>query len=150
VKSESFTVSAKQFTPRLCGPNGFALLAIHPMNSGVFHSMTKEQKKAYDHARHLANPRRYYASKKAWIKANPSENAKRMRNWRRANPIKSKAHQAVWNALNRGHIVKPLACQLCNAAGPVQAHHSDYTLKLDVLWLCNGCHLKQHGKQVRL
>lgn len=73
--------------------------------------MTKEQKREYDHARHLANPRRYYATKKAWARANPSEIARRVRNWRKAHPLKAKANTVVSNAIKRGKITKPEACQ---------------------------------------
>lgn len=48
----------------------------------------------------------------------------------------------VYRALNRGVLVKPVACEQCGRTGRIEAAHHDYSKPLDVLWLCRFCHAK--------
>lgn len=57
-------------------------------------------------------------------------------------PEKAKAHDAVKNALARGVLVRPVACQRCDAIGNTAAHHEDYSRPLDVVFVCRSCHRK--------
>ena len=50
------------------------------------------------------------------------------------------------NAVRRGEIKKPNACQLCEALKELDAHHVDYGRPLDVMWLCHPCHGRVHRK----
>lgn len=54
-------------------------------------------------------------------------------------------HQNARNMLNYylrvGKIKKPNKCELCKRAGFVEAHHPDYRHPLDVVWVCEKCHL---------
>lgn len=59
-------------------------------------------------------------------------------------PEKAAAHDAVRNALQRGDLVKPLACERCGASVPVQSHHEDYSQPLIVDWFCGDCHRARH------
>ena len=52
------------------------------------------------------------------------------------------AHVEVWRALKKGKLVRPELCEECGKAGNIQAHHEDYSRKLDVKWLCSVCHGK--------
>lgn len=70
--------------------------------------------------------------------------------WRRDNPEKHAAHTAVSNALRTGMIIKPSACEDCGdiATGrDMHGHHEDYSMQLDVKWLCVRCHAKRHMSQ---
>ena len=59
------------------------------------------------------------------------------------------AHNAVCRAVRKGSLVKPNKCSLCGNAGRIEAHHSDYSKPLDVIWLCCECHKRAHmGKTV--
>ena len=90
--------------------------------------------------------------------------------WRARNPEKDQAHRAVENfvrKLRRQGISLP-DCQSCgksesevNAEGKkIHAHHTDYSRPLDVVWLCDSCHIISHwnnswraeraGKKVRV
>lgn len=57
-------------------------------------------------------------------------------------PEKARAHDAVKNALARGVLVRPAACQECGAVGKTDSHHEDYARPLDVQFVCRSCHRK--------
>lgn len=57
-------------------------------------------------------------------------------------PEKASAHRAVAYALQRGTLVRG-PCEACGAE-LAQAHHDDYSRKLDVRWLCRPCHRTWH------
>jgi hypothetical protein len=66
---------------------------------------------------------------------------------RQKNPQKWKARDAVHWAVKTGKLVRPDRCSHCQAIGPVQAHHTDYSKPLDVVWCCFACHRKVfHGQ----
>lgn len=47
------------------------------------------------------------------------------------------------NALNRGELIRPENCSICNGKSPSRAldgHHPDYSKPLNVVWVCNSCH----------
>lgn len=48
----------------------------------------------------------------------------------------------VSNAIANGSL-KRLPCVKCGARDS-EAHHEDYNLPLDVVWLCKGCHVERH------
>lgn len=64
--------------------------------------------------------------------------------WSRRNPHKKSAYNAVQFALRTGKL-KRLPCEKCGSA-KTHGHHKDYSRKLDVNWLCDGCHKKEHRK----
>jgi hypothetical protein len=61
------------------------------------------------------------------------------------NPEKAAARTAVGNAVRDGRLLKK-PCQTCGNAKS-EAHHPDYSMPLDVIWLCRMHHLEQHGKE---
>lgn len=69
--------------------------------------------------------------------------SKHVKKWRELNPDKVKAHMAINNAV-RNNRIKKLPCMLCGNP-EVQAHHTDYTKRLDVQWLCSKCHSEKHN-----
>lgn len=60
------------------------------------------------------------------------------------NPEKYRARYAANNALRSGKLIKPIHCQQCGAPKRLYAHHYDYSLALDVKWLCAYCHALEH------
>ena len=54
------------------------------------------------------------------------------------------AHSAVSRNIRNGKLVK-LACQMCGSRQNVHAHHDDYSLPLDVMWLCAEHHKARHA-----
>ena len=63
--------------------------------------------------------------------------------YQRRYPEKQAAHNAVFNAVRTGRLIKPSACAECGTVGVVEAHHADYARRLDVEWLCQVCHNKR-------
>lgn len=53
------------------------------------------------------------------------------------------AHNAVARALKRG-LLERQPCQMCGTTNHVHAHHDDYSLPLEVMWLCPVHHRARH------
>jgi len=102
----------------------------------------------YDAYRYQADPkvrqrhRRYAATEggKAALTASRKK-------WHEANAEKRAAHTILNNAVRDGRAVKPANCQCCGSTGRIEGHHKDYTLPLDVMWLCRSCHVAEHRKE---
>ena len=52
-------------------------------------------------------------------------------------------------ALRSGVIVRPTTCGGCGVECKPEAHHTDYSKPLDVIWLCDACHKKEHRLSVK-
>lgn len=66
------------------------------------------------------------------------------RKWRIENQDKQQAHAAVAKALNNGSLTKK-PCEHCGDSDS-KGHHPDYSKPLDVVWLCNNYHRKEHSR----
>ncbi|MBU0554028.1 hypothetical protein KJ940_21325 [Myxococcota bacterium] len=67
---------------------------------------------------------------------------------RKRDPIKERVRRKTRAALKKGLLSKKSHCERCSRAIPLQAHHPSYEGKrphLTVIWLCQGCHAKEHG-----
>jgi len=70
---------------------------------------------------------------------------KSTKNYRGKNKKAYLAHSRVGHAINSGVLEKPDDCQVCKRYSPrIQAHHCDYSMPLDVMWLCSTCHAAWH------
>lgn len=61
---------------------------------------------------------------------------------------KRKVWNAVYYAVRTGKIERPDRCEVCGELANTQAHHEDYSQPLDVVWVCQWCHV-QRDKQRR-
>jgi len=66
--------------------------------------------------------------------------------WRAEDRRRVRAHSAVARAIRSGDIQRE-PCVRCGEQKTL-AHHEDYDLPLDVVWLCQPCH-KQRHKELR-
>jgi hypothetical protein len=57
--------------------------------------------------------------------------------------LHSKAHWAVRSSLIRG-LIRKEPCKYCGDLG-TEAHHSDYSKPLDILWVCKKHHRRIHA-----
>lgn len=100
-----------------------------------------EAHRAYDAARarlpHRVEAAKSYARTDAGKRSHRRASAKQALLY----PEKRAARVAVGNALRDGRLVRS-ACACGNTK--VQAHHRDYSIPLDVEWLCSGCHRDRH------
>ncbi len=60
------------------------------------------------------------------------------------NPDRRAANTLLGNAARDGRISKPDVCSKCGCGGIIHGHHPDYTLPLEVVWLCPTCHKAVH------
>jgi hypothetical protein len=59
-----------------------------------------------------------------------------------------RARKKVQEAIKKGKLARPCACSKCGGTTlPIEAHHTDYTKRLDVIWLCTACHVQTHTKK---
>lgn len=63
------------------------------------------------------------------------------------NYAKHDARLAVRWALKTGKMVKETNCAFCNSDQDIEAHHRDYSKKLEVVWLCRNCHAIHHAAE---
>ena len=63
--------------------------------------------------------------------------------WRSNHPEKFKAHIAVQSACRSGKLKKQ-NCLICGI-GNTHAHHDNYAVPLNVVWLCHVHHMERHA-----
>lgn len=68
----------------------------------------------------------------------------RMKDYRKDFPNKYSAHNKLNNAVRDGKIMKQNFCSACGCSGSIIGHHNDYLKPLDVVWMCQVCHLDWH------
>lgn len=70
-------------------------------------------------------------------------------NWHRRNPEAHAAHGKVFMAVRSGKISRN-PCEVCGSSELVHAHHADYSMPLDVTWLCPLHHARLHAGEITL
>jgi hypothetical protein len=66
----------------------------------------------------------------------------------RTKPNQKAANNALNNAIRKGEIVRPDACESCGRECRPHGHHPDYAKPLEVRWLCPSCHKRAHLEEV--
>jgi hypothetical protein len=61
---------------------------------------------------------------------------------RKSAPVVRTANVAVGNAIRDGRLIRQ-PCEVCGET-KVEAHHTDYTQPLNVMWLCREHHMQRH------
>lgn len=95
-------------------------------------------------------PERMRRYQEKWSKANPDKVAlirRKAKKKYRSNPEnahKENVRNRLRYAVNKGKIIKPLACERCARKVPLEAHHEDYSKPFEVCWLCHRCHLGKY------
>lgn len=95
---------------------------------------------------HAKNRDKSRALAKEWRAKNAAKRKAYSHKYRAENRDKIRAREAVKRALRKGVLRKPDNCQRCGNLARVQAHHHDYAKQLDVEWICQGCHGKEHRR----
>ena len=72
--------------------------------------------------------------------------SKLQKKYRKDNPVRYHANGMVSNAVRDGRLNKPETCSRCTSSTRIHGHHEDYYKPLDVIWLCQVCHIAEHKK----
>jgi hypothetical protein len=111
-----------------------------------------EQVRAYD--RNRPNKKERYQKAKEYKSKMREENPEKFdkifhgtrRRYRAKFKEKMLAESKADYAIKKGKLKRPDRCMICNVFCKPQAHHSDYSKSLDVLWLCATCHASVHKR----
>ncbi len=69
------------------------------------------------------------------------------REWRKKNWEKVLAQSKLKDHVDRGNIIRPNECSVCKSSDyRIEAHHNDYSKPLEVVWLCQKCHMALHQR----
>jgi len=67
--------------------------------------------------------------------------------YRKKNNIQYSSNNILNNAIRDGKIKKPTKCSICGVENVlIHGHHEDYSKPLEVIWCCEQCHEKLHGR----
>ncbi len=99
----------------------------------------RDAKRFQDDPKVRGRHRRYQATPAGKESVNKSR-----KKWLGENPEKRAAHVILGNRVSSGHVIKPDACEGCEATTRLDGHHEDYSKPLDVQWLCRTCHTRKH------
>lgn len=98
-------------------------------------NLEEERKKS------VLRQKKYMASEKGRAKHNETSKL-----YERLNPEKIRAQRKFRAAIKSGKLIRPDICDVCNKSGKIQGHHEDYNKPLDIIWMCNYCHLYHHQR----
>lgn len=89
--------------------------------------------------------RRYQSTKHGAEKTRKAQKRQYIVNKKKVN-----ARQLLNSYLKKGIVTRPLTCVNCFKECTPDAHHHDYDLPLEVIWLCRQCHALVHriGKSI--
>ena len=62
------------------------------------------------------------------------------------NVMQRRAWNTIAVAIRTGVIVPPSRCERCGKETHLEAHHENYRLPMEVIFLCAACHSQIHGK----
>ena len=88
---------------------------------------------------HLKGTPEYDAKRRQY---NQRGAADRQRRYRKRHPQRIRARWTLQKAIQRGKVVRPSWCEICQISCKPLAHHVDYDRPLDVIWLCHEHHMK--------
>lgn len=90
---------------------------------------------------------RAYDRRRASMPHRVSQAKRIVAKWRAEHPDRRRAQATLGKAVRAGTIV-PEPCFICG--GKAEAHHPDYSMPLDVVWLCPPHHKQAHALGRRL
>lgn len=64
--------------------------------------------------------------------------------WQNSHQDSRKVAEIVGKAIQDGMLERPLICSMCSRETRVQAHHNDYALPFNIMWVCASCHKNIH------
>ena len=104
------------------------------------HDDSKERNRERNRKRYCLDS--YKAYRKQWGQENKEKIIESNKRWYLKNKNKKRANNIVRKAIFDGFL-KRLPCSVCGNSKS-QAHHTDYSKPLDVVWLCHNHHREAH------
>jgi len=98
------------------------------------------QRKYWDNLDPEIRKARLKEKAKIFKEKNPEKVIAWVRRWQKANPEKKKAQDLV----NQYKIPVGKECLFCGSKDNLVRHHPDYSKPLEVLTLCQSCHMRGH------
>ena len=111
-----------------------------------YYQMNKEKKKQYQKEYNHMNREKIKEYQKEHYQLNKEKINQCQKQYQKRSPEKQKARGILNSAVQRGKVHKPLYCSSCEGDKHLEAHHTDYSKPLEVLWLCRSCHVDLHNK----
>lgn len=119
----------------------------------------KEKNKKQAEKRKITNYQKEYLKNNPQIRKKIAENRKlyvkenldKIKQYVKRHQLKNRdkylARQHLRRQVLRGKILKPKNCEKCGLVKErIEGHHTDYTRKLEVIWLCKECHQNEHKR----
>lgn len=97
----------------------------------------------YNKQRYASDSERFKSAVRSYRETNPESVLQTRIRTCEKNPTSRNASRVVNAALKAGVITRQTYCSGCGASSrdvKIEAHHSDYTKPLSVVWLCPSCH----------
>lgn len=94
---------------------------------------------------------KYYQDNKEKCKATGKayylkHRAKRLEYFKQENPFTKQSRRKVSYAIERGKLERGTCCEDCETTDEkIYGHHEDYNKPLEVIWLCQSCHMRRHS-----
>ena len=109
--------------------------------TGACHACTTKKEKEY----YELNKDKFAIRNSKWFKENPESVKEYTKKEFKKNPEKVRARKRVYYAIKKNSL-EPVHKRLCKDCGSQAQHyhHEDYSKPLDVIPLCNLCHVKRH------
>ena len=85
--------------------------------------------------------------KKEYVKNHPELRKLKYQRYKKLHSHKLLARALIANYIKKGKLIRPDNCSYCRIKCIPHGHHSDYSKKLEVIWLCNLCHKNLHLKE---
>ena len=103
-----------------------------------------EHYRAFDRMRasmphRVAARKEYQATEAGMVAASAAK-----KRWDAANHVKKLAAGKVAKAIRAGKLIRWPVCEIPGCTAKPEAHHADYSLPLDVTWLCDHHHKETH------
>lgn len=118
---------------------------IHVEKQREYYREHKEELKGYKREYYLKNRAKFLAYHKVYYQKHREEILAQARNYKNKNREKFRARDLVKSAITTGKLIRSKICEFCTCKAYTDAHHSDYTQPLNVLWFCKSCHKKLHA-----
>lgn len=104
----------------------------------------------YNRKRYASNREKFKSDVRRYRQENPCNELETRLKACKKNPTAKNAYMAIDAAIRAGVLERPERCSGCgcsNAEHRIEAHHSDYSDPLNVIWLCTPCHRALDAKR---